>query len=62
MKYPTGEEIPVKFKVIVQIIVEKFSVELLVFVADISEDCLLEADFLSTVEFSDRFSGKVLRR
>ncbi|EFN63452.1 hypothetical protein EAG_10648 [Camponotus floridanus] len=53
--YPIGEGAPVKFKVIVQIKVGQFSVELPVFVADISEDCLLGADFLKAVKLENVF-------
>lgn len=55
LKYPTGEEVPVKFKVIVIISLGKCSVEFPVFVADIAEDCLLGNDFLSIVNLENIF-------
>lgn len=56
VRYPTGEEVPVKFKIIIQVRIGIFSDELPIYVADIVEDCLLGADFLSAVNLEDIFS------
>lgn len=55
LKYPTGEKMSVKFRTKVMIKLGKYSVELLVFVADIEEDCLLGIDFLSLVNLENIF-------
>ena len=50
LKYPTGEDVPIKFKTVVQIDLSQHSVQMIVFVADIaddSHDCILGCDFLS---------------
>ena len=55
LKYPTGEEVPIKFKIKVLIKLGNISKELPVFVADIGEDCLLGADFLAAVNLENIF-------
>ena len=47
LKYPTGENIPIKFKTVVRIDLGQNSVQMIVFVADIADDCILWCDFLS---------------
>lgn len=44
--YPTGEIVPIHSRAIVKVELGKFSLELPMFVANISDDCLLEIDFL----------------
>jgi len=57
LKYPTGEEVSVKFKTKVFVELEKFSVEFTMFVANIDDDCLLGTDFLSTVRLENVFDS-----
>lgn len=45
LKYPTGEEVKVKFKVFVWVELGKFSLRFPMMVADINDECLLGADF-----------------
>ena len=47
LKYPTGEDVPIKFKTVVRIDLGQHSVQMIVFVADIADDCILGYDFLS---------------
>ena len=47
MKYPTGEDVPIKFKTVVRIDLGQHSVQIIVFVADITYDGILGCDFLS---------------
>ena len=47
LKYPTGEDVPIKFKTVVQIDLGQHSVQMVIFVADIADDCILGCDFLS---------------
>ena len=47
LKYPTGEDVPIKFKTVVNIEFCQHSVQMIVFVADIGDDCILRCDFLS---------------
>ena len=44
LKYPTGEDVPVKFKTVVRIDLGQHSVQMIVFVADIANDCVLRCD------------------
>jgi len=48
-KYPTGEKVAVQFRVSAEIVIGKFSLEFLFFVAEISDDCILGVDFLKRV-------------
>jgi len=57
LKYPTGEEVSVKFKTKVFVELGKFSVEFTMFVADIDDNCLLGIDFLSTVRLENIFDS-----
>jgi len=57
LKYPTGEEVSVHFKTKVFVELGKFSVEFIMFVADIDDDCLLGIDFLSTVRLENIFDS-----
>jgi len=49
IKYPTGEVVPVQFKVIVKVELGKYSLSVPMLVADISDDCILGADFLKMI-------------
>jgi len=57
LKYPTGEEVSVKFKTKVFVELGKFSVEFTMFVANIDDDCLLGIDFPSTVRLENVFDS-----
>jgi len=46
LRYPTGENVIVESKVDVKVELGKHSVEICMFVAKISDDCLLGVDFL----------------
>lgn len=46
LRYPTGEKVPIEARILVNIKLGKFSVELPVFVVDMQEDCLVGTDFL----------------
>ncbi|KAL6268301.1 hypothetical protein P5V15_001422 [Pogonomyrmex californicus] len=49
LKYPTEERVPISFKMFAKIKLGRFNLELLNFVADIGEDCILDADFFSRI-------------
>jgi len=51
LRYPTGERVPVEFKVRALIEVGELSIKLPVYVVDMKEDCLLGSDFLSATNF-----------
>ena len=53
MKYPTGEDVPNKFKTVVRIDLGQHSVQMIVFVADIADDCILGCGFLSKTGFTE---------
>lgn len=55
LKYPTGERVPIKYKIKVKIDIGKFSEEIEVFVADIVDECLLGVDFLLKVGLEEIF-------
>jgi len=51
LKYPTGERVPMEFKVRALIEVGELSIKLPVYVVDMKDDCLLGSDFLSATNF-----------
>jgi len=53
LRYPTGERVPVKFKVEVLIEVGELSMKLPVYIVDMKDDCLLGNDFLSAKNFEE---------
>jgi len=53
LKYPTGERVPVKFKVEVLVEVGELSKKLPVYIVEIKSDCLLRNDFLSVMHFEE---------
>jgi len=53
LKYPTGERVPVKFKVEVLIEVGELSMKLPVYIVEMKDDCLLGNDFLSAMNFEE---------
>jgi len=53
LKYPTGERVPVKFKVEVLVEVEELSMKLPVYIVEMKDDCLLGNDFLSAMNFEE---------
>jgi len=53
LRYPTGERVPVKFKVEVLIEVGELSMKLPVYVVDMKDDCLLGNDFLSAKKIEE---------
>lgn len=57
LKYPTGEDVPVEFKVKLKVQIGKISKEILMFVADIKDDCLLGVDFLRSVGLGNVFES-----
>jgi len=58
LKYPTGETIPVKYKVIVEIELGKYSLDIPMLVASISDDCILGAGFLEKVKLEKIFESE----
>lgn len=55
IKYPTGEIVPVQFKVIVRVELGKYSLDVPMLVADISDECILGADFLLMINLEKIF-------
>ena len=53
LKYPTGEKVPVISRITVEISLGKFCVNLLCYVAEISDECILGVDFLSEAGILD---------
>jgi hypothetical protein len=66
LKYSTGEEVSVQFKVLAQVIVGKFSLEFLLFVTEMFDDCILEVDFLRKINltkiFEFEFGGEAFKK
>ncbi|XP_011867683.1 PREDICTED: uncharacterized protein LOC105561915, partial [Vollenhovia emeryi] len=50
---PTGERVPVKCKVLVKVCLGQVSTIILMYVADIVDECLLGIDFLKETNFKD---------
>jgi len=55
VRYPSGEIVPIEFKVKVKVFLGKYSVEISMFVMEMSDDCLLGADFLKKVNLENVF-------
>jgi len=53
LKYPTGERVPVKFKVEVLVEVGELSMKLPVYIVEMKDDSLLGNDFLSAMNFQE---------
>ena len=47
LKHPTGKDVPIKFKIVFRIDLGQHSIQMIVFVADIANDCILGCNFLS---------------
>lgn len=47
LRYPTGEKVPIEFHIKARIEIGTCSLDMLMFVAEIQDDCILGADFLS---------------
>lgn len=58
LKYPTGETITVKYKVIVEIELGKYLLDIPVLVANISDDCILGVDFLEKIKLEKIFESE----
>lgn len=59
LKYPTGEFVPAKCKVEVEVSLGRHSLRLPIYVADISCDCILGTDFLSATGLTDKINQVV---
>jgi len=57
LRYPTGERVPIKFKVRVLVEVGELSMELPVYVVDMKDNCLLGNNFLSAMNFEGTFAS-----
>lgn len=55
LKYPSGEEVPVKFRVKVEVQLGKYSETISMFVMEMKDDCLLGADFLKKIKLENIF-------
>ncbi|KMQ82652.1 krab-a domain-containing protein, partial [Lasius niger] len=57
LKYPTGEKVPVKFQTEVRVELGRFSLNMPMIVAEISDQCLLGVDFLKIVNLENVFES-----
>ena len=57
LRYPTGEKILCKNKILVDILIGKYSLKIPMFVAEIHDDCLLGVDFLKKVSLENVFES-----
>ena len=60
MKYPTDEDVPMKFRTIVRIDLGQHLVQMIVFAADVTDDCILACDFLSKTGITESIN-KIFR-
>jgi len=58
LKYPTGETIPVKYRVNVEIELGKYRLEIPMLVANISDECILGSDFLEKLGLDRVFESE----
>jgi len=57
LRYPTGEEVILKYKVLAKIHLGKYFEEIPLLVTEISENCLLEVDFLKVINLENIFDS-----
>jgi len=57
LRYPTGENVSIKFKINTEIELGKLFIKIPMFVSEISDDCLLGVDFLRRVNLSNVFDS-----
>lgn len=50
LRFPIGEKVPIEFKCVDQIVIEKYSLKISLYVADILEDWILGLDFFMKTE------------
>lgn len=55
LKYPTGETVPIESRVLVKVQLGKHSVEIPMFIAEISDDSILGVDFLKAIHLENIF-------
>lgn len=62
-KYPTGEDIFIKYEILAKVKLGQNSLKLPMLISKITDDCLLKADFLqkpTSLEFAILYSGHLL--
>ncbi|XP_071652203.1 uncharacterized protein [Temnothorax longispinosus] len=55
LRYPTGEVVPIEFKVMAKVLLGKYFVEIPMYVIDMDDDCLLGVDFLRKINLENVF-------
>lgn len=55
IRYPSGDEVPIEFKVKVTVVLGKFTKKIPMYVLKMSEDCLLGVDFLKEAGLKNVF-------
>jgi len=60
LRYPTGEKVPVKFRSRVKVELGKYSCKMIVYVAEIRENCILGADFCLQAGIDEVFRSAIL--
>jgi len=57
LRYPTGENVSVEFKINTEVKLGKFFIKIPMFVSEISDDCLLGVDFLRKINLNNIFES-----
>jgi len=60
LRYPTGERVPVKFRSQVKVELGKYSCKMIVYMAEIGENCILGADFCLQTGIGEVFRSAIL--
>ena len=60
LRYPTGEKVSVMFKTSVKIHIEKYFVDIIVFIGNITDDCIFGSDFLVPLHLQDEVDKLIL--
>ncbi|KMQ87894.1 hypothetical protein RF55_12700 [Lasius niger] len=55
LRYPTGERVPVEFEVEVKVEIGRYSIVVVMLIADINDNCLLGVDFLKIINLEKVF-------
>ncbi|XP_071580822.1 uncharacterized protein [Temnothorax nylanderi] len=57
LRYPTGEVVPIEFKVMAKVLLGRYFVEIPMYVIDMDDDCLLGVDFLRKINLENVFES-----
>jgi len=60
LRYPTGKKVPMKFRSRIKVELRKYSCRMVVYMAEIGKNCILEADFCLQTGITEAFRSTIL--